>query len=44
LFEAKKLLQILQTVAAVSGNSTISTIGDLSKNYDGMRMGLDMSR
>ena len=44
LFESKKLLQILQTVAAVSGNSTISTIGDLSKNYDGMRMGLDMSR
>lgn len=44
LFESKKLLSVLQTVAAVSGNSTLSTIGDLSKNYDGVRMGFDMKR
>lgn len=44
LFESKKLLSIMQTIAAVSGNSTLSTIGDISKNYDGIRMGFDMSK
>lgn len=44
LFESKKLLSLLQTVAALSGNSTLSTIGDLSKNYDGIRLGFDMNR
>lgn len=44
LFESKKLLNILQTVAAISGNSTLSTIGEISQNYDGIRMGFDMSR
>ncbi|MBR5062935.1 MAG: DUF4923 family protein [Prevotella sp.] len=44
LFESKKLLNILQTIAAISGNSTLSTIGEISQNYDGIRMGFDMSR
>lgn len=44
LFESKKLLTVLQTVAAVSGNSTIQGIGELSTNYDGVRMGFDMSK
>lgn len=42
LFESKKLLTVLQTVAAISGNTNLQTIGDLSKNYDGIRMGFDM--
>lgn len=42
LFESKKLLTLLQTVAAFSGNSTISTMGELSKNFDGMRIGFDL--
>jgi len=41
LFEASKLLNILQTVSALSGNTTLGTIGDLSKNYDGVRLGFD---
>ena len=41
LFEASKLLTILQTVSALSGNTTLGTIGDLSKNYDGVRLGFD---
>ena len=41
LFEASKLLTIMQTMAAVSGNATAQTIGDLSKNYDGLRIGFD---
>ena len=44
LMESKKLLTILQTVSALSGNSTVQTIGDLSKNYDGIRMGFEMKR
>ena len=44
LFESKKILTLLQTVAALSGNSTLSTIGDISKNYDGVRMGFDMAK
>ena len=41
LFEASKLLTILQTVSAISGNATLGTIGDLSKSYDGVRLGFD---
>jgi len=44
LFESKKLLTILQTLAAVSGNSNLEAIGTLSKNYDGVRMGFDMKK
>ena len=44
LFESKKLLTALQTVAAISGNSTLSSVGELTKNYDGIRLGLDLSR
>jgi len=44
LFESKKLLTFLQTAAIMSGNSELKTIGDLSKNYDGVRTGFDMSR
>lgn len=41
LFEASKLLTLLQTVSALSGNATMSTIGDLSKSYNGLRLGFD---
>ncbi len=44
LFESKKLLSLLQTMSALSGNSTLSTIGEVSKNYDGARLGFDMAR
>lgn len=44
LFEAKKLLTVLQTMSALSGNSNLQTIGDLSKQYDGVRVGFDMKR
>lgn len=44
LFESKKLLQALQIAATMSGNSTLSTIGELSKNYDGIRMGFDLKK
>jgi len=44
LFESKKLLTALQVVGAMSGNSTLSTVGELSKNYDGIRMGFDLTK
>ena len=44
LFEANKLLTLLQTMSALSGNKDLQTIGDLSKNYDGVRIGFDMIR
>ena len=44
LVESKKLLSILQTIATISGNGTLQTIGDLSTNYDGVRLGFDMGR
>ncbi|MBO5612181.1 MAG: DUF4923 family protein [Prevotella sp.] len=44
LFESKKLLTLLQAAAAMSGNSTVEAIGDISKNYDGVRIGFDMNR
>lgn len=44
LFESQKILSVLQTLGALSGNSTISTIGEISKNYDGVRVGFDLTR
>ena len=44
LFEANKLLTLLQTVAAFSGNKDLQTISDLSKKYDGVRIGFDMNK
>lgn len=44
LFEASKLLTILQTMTALSGNTAAQTIGDLSKNYDGLRIGFDYKK
>ena len=42
-FESKNLLKVLQAAAALSGNSTIQTVGDLSKQYDGVRLGFEVA-
>ena len=44
LFEANKILTLLQTVASVSGDTTMEAIGELSKQYDGVRLGFDMEK
>ncbi len=44
LFEAKKLLTVLQTAAAMSGNQNIQAVGEISKSYDGVRLGFDFSK
>ena len=44
LFEASKLLTVLQTMAAMSGNSNIQAVGEISKSYDGVRLGFDFCK
>lgn len=44
LFESKKILPLLQTIASVSGSTALETIGEISKNYEGVRIGFDMKR
>ena len=42
-FESKNLLKVLQLAASLSGNSTLQTVGDLSKQYEGVRLGFDIT-
>ena len=42
-FESKNLLKVLQAAAALSGNSTLQTVGELSKQYDGVRLGFEVA-
>lgn len=42
--ESKKLLTVLQTLTALTGNSTLSTVGEISKSFDGVRLGFDVVR
>lgn len=44
LFEASKLLTLIQTMTALSGNSTAKTIGDIAGSYDGLRVGFDLKK
>lgn len=44
LFESKKLLTLLQTLTKFSGSSTLTTLGNLSKSYSGVRVGFKMSK
>ena len=44
LFESQKALSMLQALGAISGNTTVAAVGELSKNYDGVRIGFDMKR
>ena len=44
LFESQKLLALAQKVAKLSGNEALQTLGTLSQNYDGIRMGFDMKK
>ena len=44
LFEAKQLLKVLQTITALSGNQTLEAIGEVSKQYDNLRLGFDVTK
>lgn len=42
LFESKKLLTLIQTMSAFSGSQQAAAIGEIAKNYDGVRLGFDL--
>lgn len=42
LFESSKLLTVLQGLSAITGSGDLKAIGDLAKQYDGVRIGFDM--
>lgn len=44
LIESDKLLTVLQGVSAISGSSTISTVSSLLSNYDGLYIGMQLSK
>lgn len=44
LFEADKILQLVTLLGSKVNNTTISTIASLAKNYEGMNIGMEMSK
>ena len=44
LFDQKKLLNLIKTMGALKGSSTLIAIGTIANNYDGMRVGFEMSK
>lgn len=44
LFDQTKLLNLIKTIGSFKGNSTLSTIGTITNNYDGMRVGFEMTK
>lgn len=44
LFDQKKLLNLIKTMGALKGSSILSAIGTIANNYDGMRVGFEMTK
>lgn len=44
LFDQTKLLNLIKTMSALKGSSTLSAIGTIANNYDGMRVGFEMKK
>lgn len=44
LFDQTKLLNLIKTMGALKGSSTLSAIGTIANNYDGMRVGFEMAK
>ncbi|MEE1458853.1 MAG: DUF4923 family protein [Segatella copri] len=44
LFDQKKLLNLIKTIGSLKGNSTLSALGTIANNYDGMRVGFEMTK
>lgn len=44
LFDQTKLLNLIKTMGALKGSSTLSAIGTIANNYDGMRVGFEMKK
>lgn len=44
LFDQKKLLNLIKTIGSLKGNSALSALGTIANNYDGMRVGFEMTK
>ena len=44
LFDQTKLLNLIKTMSALKGSSTLSALGTIANNYDGMRVGFEMTK
>lgn len=44
LFDQTKLLNLIKTMGALKGSSALSAIGTIANNYDGMRVGFEMTK
>lgn len=44
LFDQTKLLNLIKTMGALKGSSTLCAIGTIANNYDGMRVGFEMTK
>ena len=44
LFDQTKLLNLIKAMGALKGSSTLSAIGTIANNYDGMRVGFEMTK
>ena len=43
-FDQKKLLNLIKALSAFKGSSTLSAVGSIANNYDGMRVGFEMTK
>lgn len=44
LFDQTKLLNLIKTIGSFKGSSTLSAIGTIANNYDGMRVGFEITK
>ena len=44
LFDQKKLLNLIKALSAFRGSSTLSAVGSIANNYDGMQVGFEMTK
>ena len=44
LFDQKKLLNLIKALSAFKASSTLSAVGNIANNYDGMRIGFEMTK
>lgn len=44
LFDQKKLLNLIKALSSFKGSSTLSAVGSIANNYDGMQVGFEMTK
>ena len=44
LFDQKKQLNLIKALSAFKGSSTLSAVGSIANNYDGMQVGFEMTK